>query len=58
MLKLLKLGLPWDYIQTLSESQLYMILGVEAAVEEKHSEDADADLNRNMSSANLGMGGF
>ena len=36
---MLKLGIPWDVIQSISESEIHMILGISAAFEQKESED-------------------
>ena len=41
-MKLLKAGLPWEFLMEISEAQLYMILGVQSAVEQKESEDNEA----------------
>jgi len=43
-LKLLKLGLPWDYLQTLTHGEVMMILGVENAIAEKEQEDQQAEM--------------
>jgi len=39
VLQLLKQGLPWEAIQTLSEAEINFILGVAAAFNQKEEED-------------------
>ena len=58
VLRLLKLGLPWDYIETLSEPQLFTVLAIEAAVEEKQQEDQDAEMKSSMAGVSSSFGGF
>jgi len=48
ILKLLKVGLPWDFLMEISEAQLYMILGVTTAIEQKESEDQQSDMHSQM----------
>lgn len=36
---MLKIGVPWDAIQEISEAEVHMILGISAAFEQKESED-------------------
>ena len=44
VLKMLKIGLPWDFLMEISEAQLYMILGVQNAIEQKEQEDQDSSM--------------
>ena len=53
-LKLLKLGIPWEFIASLEESQLYMILGVEGALAQKEQEEQQSEMNSMHS--NIGRG--
>jgi len=45
---MLKIGLPWDFLMEISEAQLYMILGVTTAIEQKESEDQQSDMHSQM----------
>ena len=45
MLRLLKLGLTWEYINEITEKELMMILGVQLAIEQKEQEDQQAEMN-------------
>ena len=54
ILKLLKVGLPWDFLMEISEAQLYMILGVQTAVEQKENEDQQADMSATHISNQMG----
>ena len=36
---MLKIGIPWDIIQEISEPEVHIILGISAAFEQKESED-------------------
>jgi hypothetical protein len=42
MFVLLDKGIPWDVISDLSSDEVYTILGVEAAIKQKQSDDQDA----------------
>ena len=42
MFILLDKGIPWDVIQTMSSSDVEMVLGVEAALKQKQQEDHEA----------------
>ena len=44
ILKMLKVGLPWVFLMEISEAQLYMILGVQTAIEQKEQEDQDSSM--------------
>jgi hypothetical protein len=44
ILKMLKIGLPWDFLMEISEAQLYMILGVQTAIEQKENEDQQSEM--------------
>lgn len=44
-LRLLKIGLPWDYIASIHENELMMILGVQLALEQKEAEDQQAEMH-------------
>jgi len=41
---MLKIGLPWDFLMEISEAQLYMILGVQTAIEQKEQEDQQSEM--------------
>ena len=53
-MKLLKAGLPWEFLMEISEAQLYMILGVQTAVEQKENEDQQADMSATHISNQMG----
>ena len=55
ILIMLKVGLPWEFLMEISEAQLYMILGVQNAIDQKENEDQQAEMNstKNMSHTNL-----
>tara|TARA_Y100000310_G_scaffold70778_1_gene66523 strand:- start:1454 stop:1594 length:141 start_codon:yes stop_codon:yes gene_type:complete len=36
---MLKIGVPWNAIQEISESEVYIILGISAAFDQKEAED-------------------
>tara|TARA_R110000824_G_scaffold55321_2_gene152537 strand:- start:26 stop:166 length:141 start_codon:yes stop_codon:yes gene_type:complete len=36
---MLKIGIPWNAIQEISESEVHIILGVSAAFDQKENED-------------------
>ena len=36
---MLKANIPWDVIQELSEAEIYMVLGIASAFEQKEAED-------------------
>lgn len=36
---MLKIGIPWDVIQEISEPEVHIILGISAAFEQKENED-------------------
>lgn len=56
ILKLLKLGIPWDFIENSSEAQIYMMLGVESAMAQKENEDNQAQASRGSMPHLDGMG--
>jgi len=39
ILQLLKLGIPWEEINSFSSNEIAMILGIEAAMNEKQQEE-------------------
>ena len=57
-LRLLKLGIPWDFIMDATESQIYLILGIEAAMNQKENEDNQAQMSQTRHSARTSIGGF
>ena len=57
-LRLLKLGIPWDFIIDATESQIYLILGIEAAMNQKENEDNQAQMSQTRHSARTSIGGF
>ena len=57
-LRLLKLGIPWDFIMYATESQIYLILGIEAAMNQKENEDNQAQMSQTRHSARTSIGGF
>ena len=40
MLQLLKRGIPWDTLTTFSENEINLIIGIDAAIEQKQSDEA------------------
>ena len=44
-LRLLKMGIPWDFIMEATESQIYLVLGIEAAMNQKENEDNQAQMS-------------
>tara|TARA_R110000824_G_scaffold59762_3_gene160229 strand:- start:14038 stop:14259 length:222 start_codon:yes stop_codon:yes gene_type:complete len=56
ILKLLKLGIPWDFIENSSEAQIHMMLGVESAMAQKENEDNQAQASRGSMPHLDGMG--
>ena len=40
MLQLLKRGIPWDTLIALSENDINLIIGIDAAIDQKQADDA------------------
>ena len=40
MLQLLRRGIPWDTLITLSENEINLIIGIDAAIEQKQADEA------------------
>ena len=60
ILRLLQEGIPWEFIHTLSESELFMILGILGAISQKEQEDQEAASHKGQSgiSGMLNLGGW
>ena len=55
-LKLLDLGIPWEKIQTLSNQEIAIILGVSWATEQRKAEQQAQEERQSSRSQNLRMG--
>ena len=55
-LKLLDLGIPWEKIQTLSNQEIAIILGVSWATEQRKAEQQAQEEMQSSRSQNLSMG--
>ena len=55
-LKLLDLGIPWEKIQTLSNQEIAIILGVSWATEQRKAEQKAKEERQSSRSQNLRMG--
>jgi len=57
-IRLLKLGIPWDFIMDATESQIHLILGIEAAMNQKENEDNQAQMSSQKATTMPSFGGF
>ena len=45
-LQLLKVGIPWEAILSFTESELNMVVGVEAALQQREADDQAREMSR------------
>jgi len=53
ILQMLKKGIPWEAIMNFSQSELHMVVGIEAALQQKEADDQARQMARSSSTSSM-----
>ena len=53
-IQLLKRGNPWDTLQRMTEDEIHLVLGIDAAMSQREEDEQTRSMGSSMSMSNLG----